>query len=326
MWITAVERNKKALPGMTGWVERPNSNHNGGGPPVTGPENLWTDAVWKGGKPLPTITATPEAGPGTVSWQVSPDAQVSHFWLCWSPGSTKAVDDCARYWIRLEATAGPGNTFSATIPAAWQGYAALMYPLVEFSPGYSLSGDLETRSGFELDEHPGQWEDQSLWDAARGADAWRPFVGDPAANTEIDPGSDGMVVLKSGVPSGQFAAVTDSVGLVSASAKGTGGLRLVLDGGSEAGTVMVRLTQKTLSLDEHAVEASVPYKEGKSEYVIPWSAFSSSARERTFNPATSWWDGLAFRGTRKSADGLGVGPIHWADAAAVTTAELSGKP
>ncbi len=87
---------------------------------------------------------------------------------------------------------------------------------------------------------------------------------------------------------------------------------------------MVRLTQKTLSLDEHAVEVSIPYKAGRGEYVIPWSAFKSNARERTFDPATSWWDGLTFRGTRKSADGLGVGPIHWAEAGAVSAS--SGTP
>jgi hypothetical protein len=314
-WLTGVARNRRALAGPSAWLVRPNSDHGGGGPDVIGPSGLWGDIVWHGAPPLPTLTPASSDPSDTFSWKVTPGAKVDHLWLCWSPGSTAKVDDCARYWVRVEAKARGGNLFSAAIPPEGKGYAALVYPLAEFSAGYALAGDLQTRPGVEPQDRPGKWAGQAVWDLARKDGAWRPLVGDPSSGTRIDAGEgDGVLVRPN--PAGLFAALTDSVGLVSASARGTAGLRIVLDGKSTGGSLIVRLTRKTMSLDESAVEAPLDFKPGPAGYFIPWSAFKAVARKASFDPTASWWDGLTILGQGLPAGGVGIGPIRWAPAAA----------
>ena len=64
------------------------------------------------------------------------------------------IVDSARYWIRFPVKGDKDNRFSAEIPKEWQKYASWVYPLVEFTDGYALSGMLLTRPGLDPRESP----------------------------------------------------------------------------------------------------------------------------------------------------------------------------
>ena len=306
-WPSGAMRNRSAMSAPTAWLLRPNADHYVGASELPAPQGRWMDAVWKRGKPMPSIKWMDERDATKLRWQVSPDAPVTRAWLCWSPGSE--IVDSARYWIRFPAKTDKDNLFSAEIPKEWQKYASWFYPLVEFTDGYALSGMLLTRPGLDPRKSPGEWGDQSLWDVTRGAEAWRPRGNDPRSNIEVSE-KGGEVLIKPTGKNGEFAMQTNSVGFVSAAGHDTKGLRIVLDGKGQAGKASIRLLQNTRSLDEKTVETVLKYQAGREEYTVSWADFKGLSGEG-FHPNSDWWDGLVISGQRKTAEPLGVGIIQW---------------
>lgn len=306
-WLNGASRHLAALAGQKGWVVRPNSNHNAGGPEL--PDTAapaFLRHVLAGGPPLPAVTEFHAAPDGRrFFWRATGPNPITRCVLNWSPG--RAVSP-GRYWLELPAAGGDG-LWSAEVPAEWAGLAAQAYVNIGDDQGVVVSGPLLGRDGADPMTSPGPpWPGGQLWDTARGAAAWRVslpgqartvFRVTPSAGIHLGPEQGGK----------EFMLITNSVVFASGVAARQQGLRLRLDGNGRSGTLKVTLLRDTHSLDEMAYAATIAYAAGASEHVLAWGDFKPETKHATAPDLPYPFDGLMLSGARDDGSPLLVEAI-----------------
>lgn len=267
-WITGARRQLAALPGPSGWIIRPNSNHGAGGPEVS---DLAAPAFMRhvllGGPPPPRVTGFEGDGTSGYRWSVEAAQPVRRAALYFSPGRVGAS---ARYWRELPAEVRAGR-WRAQLPPELASLAGQVFVNVLTADGLAVTGPLLDREGAE----PAADGSAALWDEPRGAAAWR-TPGPWLPTTAIEHGPSGALALRPTNDAGAFCALTNSVTLARGRAAAARGLRLRLDGGATGGTLAVSLERDSMSLDERVWTAEVRYPAGVSEHELPWAAFHAA--------------------------------------------------
>lgn len=302
-WLNGAAKNLAALPGKKGWVVRPNSNHNLGGPEV--PDTAapaFMRHVLAGGPPLPQVSELRASGDGqTFSWKAAGPRGITRAVLTWSP--SKAVSP-GRYWIEFPAKR-EGERWSAQLPAGFGALAAQVFANVQDESGVVVSSTLLERDGLDSMVAAGpQWRENQLWDCERGAAAWRIPAPGGKAVCEFAP----FFGIKVGPEKGgkEFVLISNSAVLGSGVALRKQGLALRVHGNGQPGKLKVSLVRDTNSLDERAYAAEIAYAAGASEHRIPWSQFKLATKNATGPPMPCPFDGLLLSGTREDGTALTV--------------------
>ena len=306
-WLSGAERNLAALPGLKGWMLRPNCNHGAGGPdlPDMSPA-AWMRQVLENGPALPNFQGLENASDGiSYAWKVVGTNPISRAMLSWSPG--KAVSP-GRYWIEFPATRD-GDRWVAKIPAEFRTLASVAFATVINPQLGAVSSVLIHHDGLDPATQSGsQWDGNAFWDTLRGAVAWRvpaPFT--PATVFEFIPPAG--IKLGPAKGSEKFCLLSNSVVLGSGVAAHYRGLHLRINGNGQAGTLKVGLLRDTNSMDEKSYVADVRYTAGRAVYEVPWAKFKAS----TGAPQQAWpFDALRLEGVRPDGSALGVEQIEFA--------------
>ena len=304
-WITGAAKNLEAFPGEKGWVLRPNSNHNAGGPEVSdAAAPAFMRYILVDGPAVPKIEKIEEGSNGfSYSWQVNSSRTITNAVLYWSPG--KAVSP-ARYWIGFPA-ACEGDTWRVRIPTEYARLASQAFINVGDEANVVVSSSLLIRDGLDPMTAAGpQWSNGQLWDVVRGAAAWRtPAPGQ--AKTIFE--SILPTGLKLGPDKGgtKFVLISNSAILASGVAAQHRGVRLRINGNGQAGSLKVGLLRDTNSLDEQAYIAEVRYIAGNADYELPWMQFKGPV-----GAANQPWpfDALRLDGTRPDGSMVSVETIE----------------
>ncbi len=297
-WLDAAARHRAALAGETGWVLRPNSNHNAGGPVVSdaaGP--AFMAHALAGGPALPRIRElrVDRAG-GSYSWKASGPRPITASVLYWSPGNPISP---ARYWIAFPARRR-GDRWTAPLPPEFAGLASEAFVNVRDSAGVTVSSRLVKHPGLDPMLRPGpQWPGGQVWDVLRGRAAWRPPA--PGAAKTVFQVLDGRRLrLGPGKGGAKFCLLTNSVILASGRARDSRGLEVRIHGNGHAGRLQITLLRDCNSLDQCAYAATIEYGPGTSEHEIPWRGFRLRAKSAGRAPKPRPFDGLLLAGERTS--------------------------
>jgi hypothetical protein len=196
--------------------------------------------------------------------------------------------------------------WKAEIPNAYAGMAGEAYAIVFDEKNRAVSSATIDLTGKDpRREEVYTWENDSLWDEAGGASAWRPNQG--SKTTAKDAEGGGILVEPGG--GATFNLLTNSAILASGFAARHEGVRLTVNGGGAAGTIKVSLAKDSNSLGQTVYSASVSYGKEDSVVDIPWSYFHSPQAKADSRP---WpFDTLLIEGKRGKGSPLTIRSIRF---------------
>jgi len=309
-WVGDAIDNYKALKCEKRLLIIPNCNHGQipFGVPTEGTEATWVHHAINGEPEFPTVT-DPVARAATYSFNVKSIYPISKATLYWSPGESIWP---GRYWLAVPATQNKRG-WSATIPAQFAPLCGELFVTIADDHDRRVSSLIVRRDGIDPGTAAGPlWTGGAMWDVDRGAGAWRPVMG-------IDAPSDVKAVAPAGLKiipktaAAKFALITNSVILASGVASTHTGVRIVIDGGGEAGELNVALQRRAGSFHEEVTQGqisyvkSVQYGAGISTVDIPWTDFKGPGKA----PALPYpFNGLRFIGQRASVTPLTIQSIE----------------
>jgi cephalosporin-C deacetylase-like acetyl esterase len=280
MWLPGAMRNYNGLAGEKRLSLTPNSDHQSGGPNIPNSSSDWVRSRLLNDREatLPKIKGDRIVSDGTTyTWEAEGSYPIRKSNLYWSPGQPVST---ARYWMPVEARFLDGK-WKAEIPNVYAGMAGEAYAIVFDEKNRAVSSMTIDLAGKDpRREEVYTWENDSLWDEAGGASAWRPNQG--SKTTAIDAEAGGILVDPGG--GATFNLLTNSAILASGFAARHEGVRLTVNGGGAAGTIKISLAKDSNSMEQTVYSASVSYGEEDSVVDIPWSYFHSSQAEADSRP------------------------------------------
>ncbi|MHB9035881.1 MAG: alpha/beta hydrolase family protein [Armatimonadota bacterium] len=275
-WLEDLQGYYARLRGDKNLMIVPNSNHNVGGPRLA--DMLWVRWMrqhFYGAGELPRVTDIKCSG-RTYTWKTR-GGPATRAVLYWSPGEASWP---ARYWLEMPASR-QGDLWRVDLPKNLAGFSGMVYAAVFDSDNGAAASAVISRKGTNPSTGKRKlWSDERLWDEERGATAWRPMAKTSVPGSlsfNLESGSDGRISVGPVAGEKNFAVMTNSVILASGYARRHKGIRIVLDGCGQAGTITVALHRNWMSRDETAYSASVDYGEGRSTIDLLWDVFKGQA-------------------------------------------------
>ena len=312
-WLGDAVKNYQLLAGDKRLCISPNFNHNDGafGEKKNSPSSWLAYCMGR----EQNYPRTPEVTRSGAEYHISGGDDIVRATLCWSPGGDALLTP-ARYWLQTPATRAANGGWIATVPPAYAGLARLAFVNVWDAKDRMVSSLPISSEGADPRRTPGlSWPGGHLWDVETGVSAWRPLGPNKLRSTDgttlsLEDG-EGLLIGLGKNPKSAFSLVTNSVVLVSGSAKSHRGLKLEIDGRGNKGVLTVSLVRDFGACSrQREYTATVEYQEGLGAYELPWASFmappSGSAADELFG-----FDSLRLDGERQDSSPLLVKSIRF---------------
>ena len=311
-WLGDAVKNYELLAGDKRLCITPNFNHNDG---AFGQKKNSAFGGWLSycmGRE-PSYPRTPEVKQSGADYLITTGEDIVRATLCWSPGGDGLVAP-ARYWLQTPATRAANGGWIATVPPAYAGLARLAFVNVWDAKERMVSSLPISSEGADPQRTPGlSWPGGKLWDLEAGVSAWRPPGPNkhrPTDGTTLSL-EDGEGLLIGPGKESAFSLATNSLVLVSGSAKSHRGLKLEIDGRGKAGVLTVSLVRDFGAASrQREYTATVEYQDGLGAYELPWESFKAPPDVSAADEVTGF-DSLRLDGERPDGSPLLVKSIRF---------------